>query len=392
MKNLLALPNDKLEDYFRVPKHDFLSEFSPSYLTGERCFDSVSFLNWKDSVDGEYAGIKSLAILRNNEEALQTVRNLVDEKIPFQYPLFTKFFEAERDAIIERARSVNPQLMRAFNADHAAELGIMIRKELGIPLVVSVHNTARLTEAMKYADSLVCISKGVAQKVVGEYGINPDEIVLIPDGIDMDLFSPKSDSEVYDVVDKKYGQGNKILTIGRFSRQKNLERTLRAISLVNDEIGNVQHIHLGTDAPDRVDKIKGLASNLGLDNVSHFLGSIPKEQLPFYYSWADVFFFPSLWEGLGRVQVEALASGTPSVTSNFDPMTEVVKPKYNGLIVDPKNVDEMAWAVMKVLTDKDLKARLSENARHSVERYDINRVMQAHCDNYDNVLKRGLKK
>ena len=68
MKNLLAIPNDALDAYFRSSKEDFLGEFNPLFK-GDRFFDEIRFFNWRDSKDGEYFGIKSKAILKNKEKA-----------------------------------------------------------------------------------------------------------------------------------------------------------------------------------------------------------------------------------------------------------------------------------------------------------------------------------
>jgi len=384
--NLVAIPNDALDSYRRIPEEDFLSEFNPQNMKGQKFFDNVIFINWKDKKDGEYAGVKSLSFLKDKNRAMQFVKGIGDKKIKVVYPLFTEIFEKEIGTIVNRAKQVNPDFLRAFNADHAAETGILLRRELKLPLVISVHDRSRVTQAIHSADSLVCISQGLVDKCVNEYRVSPRKIVLIPDGIDMSLFSPLNSSEIFKIVNPSYDSQHKILSVGRFTEDKNLERLLGAVKIVSEELSGVTHLHLGKDLPERESRIKELASSLGLEGTTYFLGSMKKRDLSSYYSWADVFLFPSLREGLGRAQIEALACGTPSVTSNKVPMTEVVKDGFNGLIIDPENTKEMASQVLRILTDKSLKNKLIFNARNSVRGYDVRRIMQAHCDNYKKVL------
>lgn len=385
--NLLAIPNDPTKAYLRNPKEDFLSEFNPINFNGRRFFDKVYFLNWKDYKNEEYFGISSMSVLKNKEKPLQLVKDLGVQKIDFSYPLFTEFFVREKEEIINRAKEANASIIRSFNADHAAEAGILIKEELNLPLVVSVHNMLRVTFAINQADSIVCISNCLREKCVDEYGADPNKISLIPDGIDMDLFSPKSESDINKKIDSFYDRKYKVLSVGRINPQKNLEKLLEAVKFIKDELRDVCHIHLGVGDKQNMDKILQFKNSLGLEKNSYFLGGKQKELLPFYYSWSDINLFPSVDEGLGRVSIESLACGTPVVTTNCAPTNEVVKDGYNGLTANPYDSKEIASKAIEILTNDKLKGKLKENAGKSVrKKYGIEFVMQKHCDNYKQLL------
>jgi len=386
---LLAIPNDATSSYFRNDRGDFLSEFNPKELGGKRFFEQVCFINWKDLEDVEYEGIKSFAILKDKTFAINLVKDLGSGKSPFIYPLFTDFFLEEKDSIIKIAKEIDASLIRSFNADHAAELGLIIREELKIPLVISVHNMPRVTDTVKEADSLVCISECLRDKCIKEYRVNPERIALIPDGVDMNFFNPKKENEINNVVDLKYHKKYKILSVGRINPQKNLGNLLESIKYIKDELKNVCHLHLGIGTLEDTKKIIELKNSLGLNNVSYFLGGKQKRELPFYYSWADTTLFPSIYEGLGRVSIESLACGVPVVTTNYAPMNEVVKDNYNGLTADPQNPFDISLKTIEILTNDNLRNSLSKKARESVrEKYGVDFVMQQHCDNYEKLIKK----
>ena len=118
------------------------------------------------------------------------------------------------------------------------------------------------------------------------------------------------------------------------------------------------------------------------------MGGVQKQNLPDFYSWADIYALPTLWEGLGRAQIESLACGTPVITSNYPPMTEIVKDKENGLLADPKSAEDFAKKIILYFKDNKLRKHLENNARKSVcGKYDLKKVMAMHVENYRRLLK-----
>ncbi|HEA46184.1 MAG TPA: glycosyltransferase, partial [Candidatus Pacearchaeota archaeon] len=328
---LLAIPNDPTSAYHRNSRKDFLSEFNPNGF-----FDGVAFLNWKDDSDTEYCGVDSFNILKDKRGARDLMDRLIRGDVAFDYPLFTDIFSKEKDRIIGLARDFNPDMVRAFNTHFAAELGIMVSQALDVPLLVSAHDIERLTSAVERADYLACVSDVVRDRCVAGYGIDPENVGVIPDGIDMNWFYPRSETEIRGAFSGMSAR-NKLFSVGRLVPGKNLEILLKSVQIVERELGGVMHFHVGKGTPESREEIEYLKQNLGLEGVSYFLGGMQKDQLPFYYSWADVYALPTLHEGLGRASIEALACGTPVVTTNYAPMTEVVQDGYNGLTSDPRD-------------------------------------------------------
>jgi len=104
------------------------------------------------------------------------------------------------------------------------------------------------------------------------------------------------------------------------------------------------------------DEIFARVEALDLSQEVHFVGYVPAEELPWWYNAATLFVYPSLYEGFGLPPLEAMACGTPVVTSTASSLPEVVG--RAGLAVDPDDTGELAEAMDKVLSDRPLQEEL----------------------------------
>lgn len=379
---LLAIPNDSMDSYFRTYEEDFLSEFNPLGNDGKRFFDEVIFLNWKDDKKSEYFNVESFPFLKDKSEARRVMRELSSEFDESKSSRFKDIFLKEFDNASEIINNYNPSLVRAFNTHFAGELGSIIKSKYKIPLVISVHDPSRLTSVIESADSLICISEDLKNKCLEKYSIGEDKIKVIPDGVDMDFFYPRKNNFIE--FQGKY----KILSVGRIVPSKNIENLLKSLVYVKEELGeDISHLHLGKGGQSDLNKLIELREDLGLGRITSFLGGKHKTELPFYYSWADVYSLPTLWEGLGRAQIESLACGTPVLTTNYAPMNEIVEKGYNGLTYNPNDPKDIARKTIDYFKNEALRNELEKNARNSVKnKYDIKRVMQMNCENYKELL------
>ena len=113
---------------------------------------------------------------------------------------------------------------------------------------------------------------------------------------------------------------------------------------------------------------------LGLENAVHFLGPVPEADLPVLYAGAAVFVFPSLYEGFGLPPLEAMACGTPVVTSNTSNLPEVVGDA--GIMVAPRDVRALAEAMERVLMDEHLRAKLRTKGVERAKQFTWERAAQ----------------
>jgi glycosyltransferase involved in cell wall biosynthesis len=176
-----------------------------------------------------------------------------------------------------------------------------------------------------------------------------------------------------------------LLYAGRISPHKNVVRMIEAFSALKTELERDQAypdlklIIIGDDLSGNPD-LRRTVVRSGVQNDVRFLGFIPIEVLRIFYDSAKIFVFPSLYEGFGLPPLEAMAHGTPVVTSNATSLPEVVG--NAAVLVNPENVFEIMRALHRVLMDKSLRERMKERGYKQVTRFSwessVRRVLEAY--------------
>lgn len=132
-----------------------------------------------------------------------------------------------------------------------------------------------------------------------------------------------------------------------------------------------------------------LVRDLGISDRVVFTGFITKEDRNYVYNQAKVAVFPSLYEPFGIVALEAMATHTPVIVGNAGGLAEIVEHRVNGLKVTPGNVDELAQAIIELLTDDDLANRLQETGYETVKSvYGWDVIAQSTLNVYREVIYR----
>jgi glycosyltransferase involved in cell wall biosynthesis len=163
-----------------------------------------------------------------------------------------------------------------------------------------------------------------------------------------------------------------VLYAGRVSPHKNAVRTIEAFSALKCELArenaypDLKLIIIGDDLSGNPD-LRRTVVRSGVQNDVRFLGFIPIDVLRIFYDAAKVFVFPSLYEGFGMPPLEAMAHGTPVVTSNVSSLPEVVG--NAAVMVNPENVFEIMHALHRVLIDSALRERLKERGYQQVAKF-----------------------
>jgi glycosyltransferase involved in cell wall biosynthesis len=150
---------------------------------------------------------------------------------------------------------------------------------------------------------------------------------------------------------KKYGIPRKyVLYVGNFSPHKNLKRLVRAYHLLTDHLKEEYSLVLGGGEAEKL----GIRDAGSLICISH----IAEEDLPTLYSGAELFVFPSLYEGFGFPPLEAMACGCPVASSNTSSLPEVLGEA--ALFFDPCRIEEISSAIRRMIEDEDLRNRLRQ--------------------------------
>jgi len=214
--------------------------------------------------------------------------------------------------------------------------------------------TLMMPRFLKAADAVLAVSEWTKKDGVELYGLDEDRIRVIYEGV-KPRFRPAS-AESMSALRQKYGIVEEfILSVGTIEPRKNLTSLLEAYRSLKDGQPELQLVIVGKKGWLYEGFFRRLRE-LGLEDEVIFPGFVPDDDLPPLYSAADLFVFPSLYEGFGLPVLEAMACGTPVVTSNASSLPEVVGDA--AVLVDPNDVQALIRAMSAVLDNKELHGEL----------------------------------
>jgi glycosyltransferase involved in cell wall biosynthesis len=198
------------------------------------------------------------------------------------------------------------------------------------------------------------------------FGIPPARIEVVYNAIDERFLHGHASAADRELIAKRYQVTYPfLLYAGRVSAHKNVVRMIEAFSALKGELEkegafpDLKLIIIGDDLSGNPD-LRRTVVRSGVQNDVRFLGFVPIDVLRIFYDSAKIFIFPSLYEGFGLPPLEAMAHGTPVVTSNVSSLPEVVG--NAAVLVNPENVFEIMRALHRVLLDQGLRERMKERS------------------------------
>ena len=268
-----------------------------------------------------------------------------------------------------------------------------LQREWDVPVVQMFHTLGRMKdkvaegpaqreaanrahveeEVMDLADRIVAGTALDRQQMVDLYPVDEAKIVVIPCGVNLDLFRPIDREVAY----KELGlpeERRLLLFVGRLDPVKGLDVLLEAMCDLTRRLrpGWAQDISLAIIGGDRENHLEAITTDpeclqeirheLGLDELVVFVGSRLQEVLPYYYSAAVACVMPSLYESFGMVALEAMACGTPVIASRVGGLTYTVRDGETGFLVPERDPKALAEKLELVLTDDCLRRRLGRRA------------------------------
>lgn len=220
---------------------------------------------------------------------------------------------------------------------------------------------------MNCAQKIIALTSDIEQYLL-KNGIPQMKVEVVSTGVPTELYSPDIPSALpnYGIAQKD----NVILFVGRLVENKGIAYLIESFKLVKETVDNAKLVVVGTGILEQ--NLKQRVRELDVEGDVVFLGRVPQQSMPQIYSGASVFVLPTIYkEPFGIAAVEALSSGVPVIASNVDGLRVIVKDGEVGYLVQPKDIAGIASNIIKVLTDEDLRAKLSRNARQrAVEGFD----------------------
>jgi glycosyltransferase involved in cell wall biosynthesis len=255
---------------------------------------------------------------------------------------------------------------RWFPVKHAALLNLLI------PLAILL------------ARRVITGSEHTKREMVELYGTDPEKIAVTPYAADP-IYRPMPREQAREAVRERFNLRQPyILSVGVLQPRKNLPRLVQAYARIAREVPQ-QLVLVGKEGW-AFETLRRRVAGSGVSSRIRFTGYVADADLPPLYAAADLFVYPSLYEGFGLPPLEAMACGTPVVTSDTTSIPEVVGDA--AVRVDPLNVDGLAGAMVEVLTSPEQRGGLIERGLQRAAQFTWEATARATLGVYEEVLGR----
>lgn len=233
------------------------------------------------------------------------------------------------------------------------------------------HYLINFRGLVKRADAVIAVSHSTKEDLVSVYKINPEKITVVHSGVDGE-FRPlsRNNPELLEVQKKYNLPYNFILSLGTFEPRKNTVATVHAFEAfckVYPKLSKDVHLVLAGAYGWKSDELRNAVINSPERKHIHVVGYVAPEDKAGLYNLAQVFVYPSLYEGFGFPPLEALACGTPVITSNVASLPEVVE--GNAILIDPYYPDDIMEALAAIYENSSLKENLIEGGLAQAQKF-----------------------
>jgi D-inositol-3-phosphate glycosyltransferase len=282
--------------------------------------------------------------------------------------------------------------------------GQHVQKLWGIPHIISFHTLGAVKNAVGIGEEepvlriqseeelvkncqqiIVSTSQG-RNELIHYYGASPSRIHIIPCGVNLDLFRPIDQERARRRLNLN-GE-DVLLFVGRLVPIKGLDRLLMAISYLERK-RPMKLLVIGGDDQNPIprENLRNLTKELGISDHVTFFGFVDHEELPWFYSVADVCVIPSFHESFGLVALESLACGTPVIATKVGVMESVIRSSHNGYVVDDNTPVLLAGKIVRFLSEVSRIPKPIDVIRASVLQFTWSHVAEAIEREYSSVIK-----
>ena len=243
----------------------------------------------------------------------------------------------------------------------------------------------RERELAASADAIITASGHEHDLLARYYDADPARMVSIPCGIDTDLFRPRDRDECRRELDIEADRPV-LLWVGRLEKLKGVDILIDAVAQLDEP--DVLLLVVGGDEHGQVlrAELEAQAQEAGLGGNIRFTGAVPHEELPAWYSAADVCVVPSYYESFGLVAVEAMACGTPVVASRVGGLVSTVTDGVNGYLIPWRCPEPFAEKLEVLIRNPELRANFARSARESVQRFRWDEIARRMDALYEDVI------
>ncbi len=239
--------------------------------------------------------------------------------------------------------------------------------------------------SVRRADAVIAVSQNTKNDLMELMGLESERIAVVYSGVG-EGFRPAGEEKSKAFRERKPLQDGYLFFLGTLEPRKNLVRLLEAYSILK-QWGVPAKLVLAGPRGWLIGELEEALQRLGLEGEVLIPGFIDQEELPLWYSAAEVFVYPSLYEGFGLPVLEAMACGTPVVAAKAGALPEVVGEA--GLTVSPHDVQALAETIDRVLRDGQLRQEMVKKGLRRAKQFSWKRTAQETVAVYEKAVGRG---
>lgn len=241
-----------------------------------------------------------------------------------------------------------------------------------------------LSRAAKKADKVIVPSKSTGSALLKSLSLSEEQVSVVELCCSESFFQHVSAERIESTKRNNRITGKYILTVGTLEPRKNITTLIEAFAIVSKAI-EIKLVIAGARGW-LFHPIFKKVEALGITRDVIFTGHVPEEDLPALYQGAELFVFPSLYEGFGLPPLEAMASGIPVVASNSSSIPEVVGD--SGILVDAHDVKAFAVAITKLCNDANYRAILGKMGKQRARQFTVEKMGKKTVKIYQEVFER----
>jgi len=272
-------------------------------------------------------------------------------------------------------------------------------KKQGIPSVVSIHDLIfyrypqyypwfdrkiyefKMRYAADHADKIIAISEQTKSDLINLFNIDQNRIEVIYQNCDPSFRKKITDAEKQRIIKTYNLPSNYVLNVGTIETRKNALLAVQAIREIDPDI----HLIIIGKETSYAEKLKDYINKHGLNNRVHFLKNVSFNDLPGIYQQAELFLFPSEFEGFGIPVVEALSSGIPVIAAKGSCLEEAGG--AGSIYIDPKDSQALAEQISNVLNDSEKKQNMISAGSEHLEKFSDQKIAGQLNKLYQNIIK-----
>ena len=242
-----------------------------------------------------------------------------------------------------------------------------------------------LPKIINNCDGILTVSEFSKQDIAKEFNF-PKNKIFVSHLAAEDIYRPLDKCQCKKILEQEYNiKDDFILYVGGFSPRKNISGLIEAFSLLSKEIRKNLKLVITGKKGISYSIYKKRAIDLHIENEVIFTDFIPLEELPIFYNASKLLAYPSFYEGFGLPPLEAMACGTPVISSNVTSLSEVCH--ESALLINPYNIDELKNSIEVVLKDNLLRNSMIEKGLMQSLKYSWNITAKSTIQAYESIIK-----